>query len=308
MSEAPTTRTIRLYCDGELPDEQARQVEEQLRQDPRLRAQVEFERQLKQRVGQVMQSDRTPVPAELPGRIRQTPAAAGDSSAVVGRIDAEPQPAPAGSAWWRGPNRANVFAVAACLALVAGAVLFGILGQPIDSMRVSGAADATMEAAAAVAGEHVVMTTSGLEAAAEKARFRTPDEARRGLASQLGAASDIFDLRELGYEFVAGDHCAVPHCEQGCHLVYRRVRGAPGIVSLHIVPDQGQFALDDRFPRSLPCITDVIPEGPECHMDVLVWSYGGFSYLLVVCVDDDVRAVAARMQDTLLSSGTAPGG
>ncbi|MHC4211617.1 MAG: anti-sigma factor family protein [Planctomycetota bacterium] len=314
MSEPLTPMTIRLYCDGELPAEEARRVEEQLQQDPQFSARLEFEQQLKEHVDRMMRADGVPLPAGLADRVRQTLAEGGVTSrdpsaegprAVAGRIDAEPKPADGSRAWWRGPNRANTFAVAACLALVAGAILFGIFGPPIDSLRVTDRTDAALEAAAAVAGEHV-MTTSGLAKVVEKARFHTPDEAGRGLGPFLGTPLEVFDLTDLGFEFVAGDPCEVPHCDRACHLIYKRSQGAPGLVSLHIAPDRGQFPVGGIADPGLPLATDVIPKGPACQKDVLLWTHGGRSYLLVVCVSVDIRTIAAQIQDALLAGEPAP--
>jgi anti-sigma factor RsiW len=299
MSEPLTARTIRLYCDGELPDEETRQVELRLEQDPGLRSQVASERRLKEHVGRVMRAG--DVPVGLGERLRE--AEAGETGA--GHAEVEPKAATASRAWWSGPIKANVFAVAACLVLVAGAVLFGILGPSIDSLRMRSVEDAVGEAAAAVAGEHV-LTTTMLPAVAANARFHSRDEARRGLASLLGAYLEIFDLSDIGYEFVAGDTCVVPECERGCHLLYRRVEGPPGLLSLHIVPDGGRIATGNNpYPTPLPLSTDVVPEGAGCQKDVLVWSHGGKTYLLVVCIADDVHGVARLMQETLQAGGPA---
>jgi anti-sigma factor RsiW len=295
---------IRLYCDGELPDDQARQVEQRLGQDPSLRSLVESERRLKEHAGQVMAADGSPVPAGLAGRVRDH--GVGETTASAARIEVEPAPATASRAWWSGPHRANVFAVAACLVLVAGAVLFGILGPSIDSLRMRSVTDVAADAAAAVAGEHVV-TTTDLRTVAARMPYHTADAADRGLARFLGAPGRIFDLRDLGYEFVAGSTCDIPHCDRGSHLIYCKSEGKRGLVTLHIVPDRGQIAVGDNpFPTPLPLSTDVVPEGSGCQKDVLVWSYGGHSYLLVVCVDNDVHRVAQRMQETLQAGGRAP--
>ena len=304
MSEPLTTRTMRLYCDGELPDEQARQVEQRLGQDPNLRSLVESERRLKEHVGRVMAADGSPVPAGLAEHVREP--GVGETPAAPARIEVEPAPATASRAWWSGPHRANFFAVAACLVLVAGAVLFGILGPSIDSLRTRGMTDLSADAAAAVAGEHV-MTTADLPTIVASMPYQTADDADRGLARFLGASGRTFDLRDLGYEFVAGTTCDVPHCPRGSHLIYYKSEGVRGIVTLHIVPDRGQIAVGDNpFPKPLPLSTDVVPEGSGCQKDVLVWSHGGHSYLLVVCVDHDVHRVAQRMQETLQAGGRAP--
>jgi anti-sigma factor RsiW len=312
MSEPPTAETLRLYSDGELPDDEARQVEEQLRQQPRLKARVAFERQLKQRVAQVMRAECPTVPAELTDRVRQALtdgeglAGAGASRAIAGRVGGEAEPE--SRAWWRGPNRANFFAVAASLALVAGAVLFGILGPQIDTLRRQRTTNVAGEAAAAVAGEHV-KATAGLTTMIEESRFRTRDEAWRGLGSFLDPSARVFDLSDLGYDFVMGSACEVPNCESGCHLFYFRSQGTPGLVSLHVVPDRGQCEVRvDSFGGSLPLDTGVIAQGPECQKDVLMWNHAGYSYLLVVCVSEDVPKVAKRMQEALLGLGSPPRG
>jgi len=302
MNEPLTPRMIRLYCDGELPDDQARQVEQRLGQDPSLRSLVESERRLKEHVGQVMAADGSPVPAGLAGRVRDH--GVGETTASAARIEVEP--ATASRAWWSGPHRANVFAVAACLVLVAGAVLFGILGPSIDSLRMRSVTDVAADAAAAVAGEHV-MTTADFETIVAGMPYRTAYAADRGLAPFLGASRRTFDLRDLGYEFVAGTTCDIPHCDRGSHLIYYKSEGTHGLVTLHIVPDRGQIAVGNNpFPTPLPLSTDVVPKGSGCQKDVLVWSHEGYSYLLVVCVDEDVHRVAQRMQETLQAGGRAP--
>jgi hypothetical protein len=276
MSEPLTARTIRLYCDGELPDEQARQVEQRLGQDPSLRSLVETERRLKEHVGRVMAADGSRVPAGLAGRVREP--GVGETTATAARIEVEPAPATASRAWWSGPHRANFFAVAACLAV---------------------------DAAVAVAGEHV-MTTANLSTIAASMPYHTADAADQGLAQFLGASRRIFDLRDLGYEFVAGSTCDIPHCERGSHLIYYKSEGVRGLVTLHIVPNRGQIAVGDNpFSKPLPVSTDVVPKGSGCQKDVLVWSYDGHAYLLVVCVDEDVHRVAQRMQETLQAGGRA---
>ncbi|MHC4217873.1 MAG: anti-sigma factor family protein [Planctomycetota bacterium] len=297
MSGQPTVRTIRLYCDGELSDAEARSFEQRMEQDPRLSGRVEFEQRLKERVDQVLRAGSPPVPTELADGMRQT--LTRESADVAGGIDGEATPETADRAWWSNPRRANLFAVAACLALVAGAVLFGILGPQIDTLRMSPTTSVTAEAAAAVAGEHVKATT-GLPRMTQESSYRTPDDARRGLVEQLGVVPAIFDLREIGYEFVAGNTCDVPGCERGCHLVYRTSRGQPGIVTLHVVPDRGQIDVrHDASEGKLPLETGFIPQGPSCEKDVLVWNHEGFTYLLVACHSSDVTKVARHVQETL---------
>jgi anti-sigma factor RsiW len=289
MSEQATAKTIRLLLDGELPDAEAREAEQKVQADPRLARGVEFERNLRRRVRAVLQGE--PVPPELADRVRK---------AMAG--DAEPMPATARRSWWRSPNRANVFAVAASLGLVLGAVLFGILGPQIDTLRAPVAPGVVVEAARAAAGEHVMVATGGGTGPALP--IHAPDEIERALAPYLDPASRIIDLSDLGYEIMAGTPCALPNCEQGCHLFYRKTGGQPGLVSLHVVPDRGQCdSLRDAFGGELPLHTGVVPQGRGCQKDVLVWSYRGRTYMLVVCIPRDVEVVVQRMQERLVGAG-----
>lgn len=299
MSDTPTAKVIRQYCDGELPREQTEEIEAHLRDHPEQEAWVAFERNLHDHVGSVMRADCPGAPPELRERVstRIAEAAARDAA------DGEPLEGGAIAAWWRGPMRANVFAVAACLALVAGAVLFGIFGRPIDSWQRPGLIDAVSEAAAAVASEHVTATTD--PAAIEgKLAYHTPDRAARELAGLLRPAAGVFDLSDVGYEFYGGNMCDVPHCpEGGCHLIYRRAGERAGLVTLHIVPDLGQFALEGEGTAfDLPLAYDLIAEGPTCQKDVVVWTHADRAYLLVVCLAEDVEKVARRVQKALITA------
>ena len=287
------TQSIRQFCDGELgPDETAR-VEQQVRADPALKARVEFERKLRDRVDSILDTE---CPADLRGCVKAAMAEA-----------AEPRPLVVARAMrsmrsmrsrWREPARANVFAVAASLALVAGAVLFGIFGRPIDTWRGPAPTDiASSEVTAAVAGEHFNLASDPVSLDAHL-EFKTPERAGAELSGYL---EQVFNLSDLGYEFAGGQTCRVPRCEKGCHLFYKRIGKPPGIVSLHIVPDGGLFqGKGAPSLNRLPIATDIFPENSRCQKDVLVWSHGNRSYMLVVCRPQDVEKVARRMQTTLV--------
>ena len=306
MSNAPTAKEIRLFCDGELSLPEAAAIESKLRDHPQASALDNFERDLKQRVATTLK-DGSAAPAGLADRIREALAAAGDVADevdAVGRIGpSSDAPAPRRAphrAWWQSPLRANAFAVAACLVLVAGAVLFGIFGQPIDALHRPPLVDVASEAAAAVAAEHVIAVTR-VDGPLQTARYRTREDAGRELAVYLGEAGCVYDLSEMGYTFVGGDTCEVPACERGCHLIYRRTDRS-GLISLHVVPrsvglqTRGTAGLD-----VLPLPTDKIPRDANCQMDVLVWNYGDRCYLLSVCVRRDAQKIALRMQQALLA-------
>ena len=306
MSNAPTAREIRLFCDGELPPQEAAVVEAKLREHAEPRARAEFERRLRERVGAVLKAGSAP-PAGLADRIREAMtseeawASRDPQAGIIGTIEppsAEPAPH---RAWWRGPTRANAYAVAASVVLVAGAVLFGIFGRPIDSWPGRGTIDVAAEAAAAVASEHV-MTANSPAGPAHSARYRTRDQAASGLTEYLGAAGLVYDLSDLGYAFLGGDTCDVPRCERGCHLIYRRTGDGPGLVTLHVVPRPRQFELHGSPGlQTFPILTDKITRNQDCPKDVLVWSHGEHCYMLVVSVAQDAEKIALRMQQTLLA-------
>jgi anti-sigma factor RsiW len=301
MSNAPTAKEVRLYCDGELSPPEAAAIESKLRDHPQANALAGFEQDLKKRVATTLTDGPAP-PAGLADQIRE--ALAGEIDAVGANAS---QPAPHRAphrAWWQAPLHANAFAVAASLVLVAGAVLFGIFGQPIDALRQQPLTDIASQAAAAVAAEHVfaVEKVKTLDGPIRSARYRTPKDARRELAGYLGEAGCVYDLNDLGYKFVGGDTCVLPGCESGCHLIYKKTDGKPGLISLHVVPKpermhtQGTSGLN-----ALPLATDKIARDANCRMDVLVWNHGDRCYLLSVCIPDDAEQIALRMQETLLA-------
>ena len=312
MSNPLTTRKIRLYCDGELPPDEAASVARMLPEEPELGALADFERRLRQQVSEVLKTG-SPPPPDLADRIRQalaaqddtpgwdteTPAAQPAAAKVAGRIrpPAE-QPGPHRPRW-QPPVQANAFAVAASLVLVVGAVLFGIFGQDIDTVRGS-RVDIAVETAVAVAGEHV----TAVSGPARAARYDTPQLAADGLDEYLGTAGCVYDLTDLGYTFVGGDTCDVPHCDRGCHLVYRRTGSQLGMVTLHVLPEpKGLHLQGTAGIANFPIVTDVIGRNLNCPMDVLVWSHGDRYYLLSVCVPQHAEQIALRMQRALLARG-----
>ncbi len=305
MNNAPTAREIRLFCDGELSPQEAEAIEAKLREQTEPRAHAEFERRLRERIGAVLKAGPAP-PADLAHRIRE--ALASDAAAAnqdtqpanAGRIEPPSAAHALHRAWWRSPTHANAFAVAASLTLVAGAVLFGIFGPEIDSRPVRGTIDIVAEAAAAVAQEHE-LTADDSAAAARSARFGTRELAAVELAEYLGGIGGVYDLTDLGYEFLGGDICSVPQCARGCHLIHRRISNERGLVTLHVVPRPQDLELHGSPDlQNFPILTDKIARNQDCPKDVLLWSHGIHCYMLVVSVPEDTERVAVRMQQTLL--------
>ena len=296
MSDRSISELIRLDCDGELDQAQAGQLQRHLEAHPEDRTLVESERRLRERVGVVMTAACPSAPGDMAERLQPR----------LGTDKAEVEAGPAGfsfARWLQGPRRANVFAVAASLFVVAGAVLVGILGTPIDDQptRVGQA----VEAAASVAGEHVATTAPD----GAMITYSSLGEAQRLMEDHLDAALTVFDLGDAGYEFVGAMECDVPHCERGCHFLYRRQDRRPGLVSLHIVPDYGQFDLSEGqpFEGKLPLDSTLFPKTSGCPQDVIMFSDGKLVFLVVMCVSEDVMDVVWAMQGQLRhTNGDAP--
>ena len=130
MGSHPSAKLIRLYCDGELSPEQVADFEKQLLADPGAKRavteQIEVERRLRGCVDSAIKSHCPCAPKDLDLRIKVLFSQVNETSGdVVGRIGRE-------QTRQRLPQRANIFAIAATLALIAGAVLFGIFGRTID--------------------------------------------------------------------------------------------------------------------------------------------------------------------------------
>lgn len=292
MNDGSMINLIRLYCDGELDQEQVRQVEQHLQEHPEDRKLLESERLLRERIGAVMKDACSSAPADLSQQIRE-------------RLD-DAEPAGYSFAhWFRDPRRANVFAVAASLFLVAGAVLFGIFGPPIDrQLGMQVAPEQAIEAAASVAYEHVAATTNR-EPISRMIAYDSRTEAKLALEQYLKTSLRVFDLQAAGYDFVGAKKCKVPHCERSCHFLYRRKGGGPGMVSLHVVPDLGQFELGEgeSLNGELPWASARFPRNPDCPQDVIMFSDGKLAYLVVACIRDDAEKVVRVMQEELIEAG-----
>ena len=292
MNDGSMINLIRLYCDGELDQEQVKQVEQHLQEHPEDRKLLESERLLRERIGAVMKDACSSAPADLSQQIRE-------------RLD-DAEPAGYSFAhWFRDPRRANVFAVAASLFLVAGAVLFGILGPRLDDQvtRQAGPGQA-IEAAASVAREHVAAAVDGDRIARMVPHFRRA-ETKLAFEQYLKASLTVFDLQDAGYRFVEAMKCAVPHCERGCHFLYRRIGEVPALISLHIVPDDGQFDLSEGEPLNgeLTWASARFPRNRDCPQDVIMFSDGKLAYLVVACIRDDAEKVVRVMQEELIEAG-----
>lgn len=224
---------------------------------------------------------------------RSTQAAASEDATDV----PEPRRSRSGKArssapWFVGPPRANIFAVAATLAVIAGAVLFGIFGRPIDSIR-SARVEPVTEIAQFVSTEHR-RCASDPDARGRKTKWTDPSACAAGLRDLLGVDVPIFEVES--YRFVGAGPCHVPGEPVSAHLVYvRNDSGGDGhpsvMLSLFVVPNHGQFARDVTGGGRKWAWSN-IGDRPECPKTVACCDDGRLIYFLVCCNDFEVPALA----------------
>ncbi|MHC5005102.1 MAG: anti-sigma factor family protein [Planctomycetota bacterium] len=294
-------RHVRLYVDDELPAPERAAFESRLAGDETLRQHVEFERELRRHVEHLMQAH---APTSLADRVRSSLADGDDAApapvATIGPVSRSGRGR--WSRWLADPRQANVLAVAASLALVAGAVLWGIFGKPLDQMTAP-PADTAVDAATFVAGEHVrcAMSESLLMT---KASMHDPRDVRMDFSGYLGVEPVLPDLSVAGYEFIGGGHCAVPGHPASVHLIYSR-RSADGRygpkVSIFAVPNVGQFdgltsggLIPDRWYE--------VTTQPQVDRRVDCTTDGRLVYFLVCCDSGDVPSVARLIGEAMRSS------
>ena len=295
-----TPQDLRMLADGELSAADQARVMDTMRVvvggEASVGRQLQIEKNLRDAVARSMRGD--VAPAALRTRIGQVLAEANvDSNAeepVIGRIDREGASVVRDRRSWlfrafASPQRASIAAMAAVLALIAGAVLFGIYGRAIDDVPVQRGVDVVGNVAQYIDKEHGECTTS-LEHIQQQSSFHTISEAEVGLTEALGAPVQAFDLSELGYDFVGAGRCEVPLDEQPSgHLMYRKtVNGKPGaMVSVFIAPVRGSC----KGICSGMKAGDWAAAKASCKRRVLYSTDGKLVYFLVCCDDRDLPAV-----------------
>ena len=307
MTDRMKAQSVRMYADAELAPEDAAEVRRSLEADEQHQRWVEFEQRLRQRVGSVMQEQSPAAPADLAARVRAALAEADAPGAPGADVTPEGPRLVLGAlalhhlrlaAWFAGPRRANVFAVAAVLALVAGVVLFGIFGPQIGTGPQS--AGLVPRVASHVAEEHL-QTVANPAMTDAKAPW-TGARADEQLSGHLGRRAEVPRLSAIGYVLVGGGPCRLPGCDLACHLLYQRTADASAVrgramVSLHVAidPNRGAGRADDF--ADMPLGGTRIEKQAGCPNDVFMWSDGSFVYFLVCCDSGDLLNVAREMQE-----------
>jgi anti-sigma factor RsiW len=319
---------IRLYCDGELSPEQAAEMERHLKAHPEARAsiaaQIQFERNLRNRIGEVIQRATPAAPAGLLQQIRSMHT----DPAVVGRLEGNSLAAEVSGVsgsnskpnrngmvrptksrtglfnWLQGPRQANVFAVAASLALVVGAVMIGIFGRPIDdhlpghsSDQAPGATTADLVSDAAVFADTEHRRCSGdMKELERKAAMTAPRQAAGDLSDWLEADVIVPNLDQAGYGFCGAGRCELPGTKQAGHFVYRkRVESgerAP-MASIFVCRNEGQFNCSGGClkPGQWYSCTEDVGCKSKCRLEVARSTDGELVYFLVCCNMNDLLAL-----------------
>jgi len=283
---------VRQFVDGELPPQQAAEFERALAADDGLRNLVAFEQSLRAGVARLMHASSPAAPVALRSTVRQAiasswPHPVSDSDADTGVI----------ARFFAGPKRVNVLAVAACLLIVAGAVIMGIFGDEWGfglrgsvSHSSSDVRVDVMAGTAQQAGREHGRCMSNVDALDMKMHYRDADGIQNNLSGRLGVGVPVFDLSAAGLDLVGGGECSVgPLPRSTVHLMYRDRSGRGGL-SIFLQPNQGQYGEMENFletamvymPKDLPgCAGE-----PTCML-----TDGRIVYILRAC-DSDVQNAA----------------
>jgi anti-sigma factor RsiW len=286
MPEQPTIQTVRLYVDEELTASQRADFEAALARDPGLGRRVEAERALRQRVAAALTAAHRAAP----------PAVRARASSALRRVAGRSVLA----SLFAGPQRASIVAVAATLALVAGAVLLGIFGPSIDEVA-QRRADLVSDPATWISGEHG-RCAGDADALRGRAIWAPEALAIEGQRA-LGEPMCVFNLADCGYQIVGGGPCAVPGAPRSCHLIYSRDGSRSPKASLFVTP----LPADDPLAET-PLRWQDAGAGPECNHKVLRITDGRLEYYLVCCRSDDLGPIAGAILGQLLERRSGPAG
>ena len=301
MTERPDPKLIRLYCDGELTPERVAQFERELEANPQERQAIDEQRALEGKlrscIGKCM-CDCGPAPDTLRDSIKQAwkrDAEIASQPAIAGRIGAS-------AGIFSGPQRANIFAVAATLALVLGAVLFGIFGRTIDDVRpIRSADDAVGQAALFASVEHDERTL-GTRKVDLDAQARDIRSAELELSNHLGVAVKVFDLNEVGYEFIGAWKSGLPLSDRSAHIMYRSTRpdALKPMVSLYVAP----YSRCKGVCRSMESGKwECAGSARECRHNVLYSTDKTLIYFLVCCDEKDLERLTTHITQIPAQSG-----
>jgi hypothetical protein len=325
MADELTITQILAYADGELPAEQARQVEAHLARNPAVRRLIEADGKLRAQLAHVMQP--TPAASEMTAmadRIRAAAVGRIDQPTVnevrVARAATASSAAPGESSlslldriagFFSGsahrPRQVSFLSATAVIVLITAIVLIGIFGQPLDHYEGGAPIPGSLltEAAEHVSKEHD-RCAGCYDAMMEKVVAVTEEEAISHLQAHLGVELvTIFNLTDLGYRFVGYGPCAMPGARTSAHLIYAREvpDEQPSTLSIFIVPNEGQYARECRGRRKSDGRWSGICGGPGCGKSILHGSDDSLVYFIACRHADLVDAVSREICQSLRRRG-----
>ncbi len=305
---------IRAYIDGELSPEMAEAVRRAIDSDTELAQRFELEQRLKSAVGQVMAQS----PA-APAALREHLEVALSEQATTTATSDHARATPSVVASRRGvlaamasllepivrPKPMSIGAVLAVLAIAVGSVLFGIFYRPIDSVAPpqGGQGQFVSDPAEYASLEHdrCVQNPAHLK---RKVNMCDKVDAAAMLTEHFGVESvTIFDLSEIGYEFIGEGRCNLPEARRSAHLMYeRRVEGkSPAKLSIFIAP-----AGADRPVSRCGATLEAgkwhrFRDDKGCRKRVLISTDDSLVYFLVTCDQDDIGPISEVVGRALLA-------
>ncbi|MEM7228368.1 MAG: hypothetical protein AAF432_06070 [Planctomycetota bacterium] len=242
MHDSDHIQLIRQYVDGELDADIRADFEARLAEDAELQRRVTFEQTLRDRVGaHLSRAVETPVDLEarIRGALRDASSPTETNAAVAGSVGTP-----------GGGSRANWFAVAACLAIVAGAVLFGIFGPSIDDQnspdpQKNGEILAATTLWTSEQHSRCTMDPALLKSMTEDcATPEIGEQVMRDFLRLTDCSVKFFELEELGFQYLGGGKTMAPGDTPAFHVVYMRPRShkhGGAMLSFFMVRAEGEF-------------------------------------------------------------------
>jgi anti-sigma factor RsiW len=301
MNDSSIWHLIQIHCDGESTPEQEAALQERLQHRADLQRALEDHR----RFVQSLRSHTAGVMREqcpcCPDAVVQTIKSCISTSPDVGaRAQQFGRSGPQAhyrrwAAAFSAPVRVNGLAVAATLALIAGAILYGIFGPSIDDVRPPRSADLAAIAAQIAANEHARSASepSNLD---ENVAPPPPEEVERNAVAHLGVPIQVFDLTDAGYHFVRAERCDMGLTEPAYHLLYRKVVSSGQRVpmaSVYVMAKSGGCGGLCAGKKSCQWYPVV---GAKCKQKVLHSTDGKRVYFLVCCAERDLPVLISQMR------------
>ncbi|MFO0827728.1 MAG: hypothetical protein U0572_06210 [Phycisphaerales bacterium] len=219
------------------------------------------------------------MPADAPLESPQTPATTAEAAS------SEPSPRERRASAVRSDARWSGVPVAASLALVAFAVIFGIYGPRVVDRATPPLGIPAWDLGQAAAERHLERMMDAIHGpGADKV---TVPQAESELRSILGVPVKLPDGESLGFSIFRPRHVSLPGAARAAQVFYaRNALGAPDAVSLILVPDRGQYVVFSPFGRPLflppwEVYPVSLPEDVGPEESALLWSDGSIIRVVV---------------------------